>query len=71
MMSMNISPPRLSAARKLASTPLVKARIRNSCSRNMGWGTFVSMTQKASRRSTPAPIEPSTVGLVQPITWWP
>ena len=38
MMSMNISPPRLSAARKLASTPVVKARILNSWSRNIGSG---------------------------------
>ena len=71
MISMNIRPPRLRAARKLASTPLVKARILNSWSRNIGWGTLVSMMQKTTRRTTPRPIEPSTIGLVHPITWWP
>ena len=53
MISMNMSPPRLRAARKLARTPLVKARILNSCSRNIGWATLVSMMQKATSRPDP------------------
>ena len=36
MMSMNIRPPRLNAARKLANSPAVNARILNSCRRNIG-----------------------------------
>ena len=71
MMSMNISPPRLRAARKLASTPLVKARILNSCSRNMGWGTLVSMMQNTTRNATPRASEPKTMGLVHPMVLWP
>ncbi len=71
MISMNISPPRLSAARKLASTPLVKARILNSWSRNMGSATLVSMMQKATSRATPSARQPTTNGLVHPIVWWP
>jgi hypothetical protein len=55
MMSMNISPPRLSAARKLAKTPAVKARILNSCSRNIGWATRVSMMQKSDQQGDPGP----------------
>ena len=51
MISMNMRPPRLRAARKLARTPLVKARILKSWSRNIGCGTVVSMKQKATRSS--------------------
>ncbi len=67
MISMNISPPRLRAARKLANTPLVKARILNSCRRNIGWGTLVSMMQNAVSRSAPTTRQPMTTGLVQPM----
>ena len=38
MMSMNIRPPRLSEARKLATLPALKARMRKSESRNIGLG---------------------------------
>ena len=65
--SMNISPPRLRAARKLAKTPDVKARILNSWSRNMGSATFVSMTQKATIRTTPIPMAPRTRGFPHPM----
>ena len=36
MISMNIRPPREIAERKLERTPKVKARILNSCIRNIG-----------------------------------
>jgi hypothetical protein len=67
MISMNISPPRLKAARKLARMPAVKARILNSCSRNIGWGTLVSITLNATSRATPEKRQASTKGLVHPI----
>ena len=41
---MNISPPRLSEAMKLATLPAEKARMRNNERRNIGWATLVSMT---------------------------
>ncbi len=71
MMSMNMRPPRPTAARKLASTPAVKARIRNSGRRNMGSATRVSMTAKAMSNPTPAPSSHSTAGAVQPMVWLP
>ena len=71
MISMNISPPRLSAARKLASTPAVNARILNSCSRNIGSATRVSMTQNATSSAMPTPSSASTAGFVQPIVSCP
>ena len=71
MISMNISPPRLSAARKLASTPLVKALILNSWRRNIGSATLVSMMQKAISSATPSTSAPITIGLVHPMAWWP
>ncbi len=71
MISMNMRPPRLSEARKLATLPAVKARIRNSVSRNMGWATRVSMTPKTTSKTTPPKISPITTGLVQPMVWWP
>ncbi len=71
MISMNIRPPRLSAARKLANTPALKARILKSWSRNMGSATLVSITQNAAMKASPVPIDASTNGFVHPIEWWP
>ena len=52
--------------------PAVKARIRNSASRNMGSGTRVSMMPKPTRRTTPPTDQtPMTSGLVQPMAWPP
>jgi hypothetical protein len=71
MMSMNMSPPRLNAANKLAKTPALKARILKSCSRNIGSATLVSMMQNAIRRATPMMRAPRTFGLVHPMVWDP
>ena len=54
-------------ASKVEMLPAVKARIRNSASRNIGSGTRVSMTAKATSRATPVDSAVSTVGLVQPM----
>ncbi len=71
MMRMNMRPPRLMAARKLAKMPAVKARILNRLSVNMGSRTRTSMMQKAARRTTPRASEMTTRGLVQPMAWPP
>ena len=71
MISMNISPPRLSEASRLAVTPALKARILKSCRRNMGSATLVSMRQKMPSSSTPPIRQQSTSGLVQPMVWLP
>ncbi len=67
MISMNISPPRPTAARKLDIVPNVKARMRNSGSRNMGLGTLLSTTTNQQRNAAPRTSSESTHGLVQPI----
>ncbi len=67
MISMNISPPRPSAPRKLAKTPAEKARILKSWSRNMGSSVCTSMKQNRIRKATPAASSPRTLGLVQPM----
>ena len=67
MISMNMSPPRLSEARKLATLPAVKARIRNSDRWNIGCGTLVSMIPKTTRIAMPPKISAITMGLVQPM----
>ena len=64
---MNINPPRLSEARKLATLPALKARMRNSESLNIGWDTLVSMTAKTTRIASPPKISVITTGLVQPM----
>jgi hypothetical protein len=66
MISMNISPPRATAARKLESTPNVNARIRNNGRRNIGKRTRVSTMVNATSKASPAPSSISTRGLVQP-----
>ena len=71
MISMNINPPRLIAARKLAITPAVKARILKSCSVNMGSRTCSSTKQKATSSRMPTAMAPSTNGFVQPMAWPP
>ena len=67
MMSMNISPPRPSAPRKLAKTPAEKARILKSWSRNIGSSLWSSIQQNTTRNATPIPSSPRTTGLVQPM----
>ena len=62
-----MSPPRLSEARKLATLPAVKARILNRDRWNIGWGTRVSMTPKATRVARPPKISAMTTGLVHPM----
>ena len=66
-MSMNISPPRLNEASRLAVTPALKARILKSASWNMGSATLVSMKQKTPSNATPPIRQPSTRGLSQPM----
>ena len=68
-MSMNIRPPRPTAERKLARTPALKARMRNSGKRNMGSAVCLSMTTNAISRATPALSSAMTAGLVHPIVW--
>ena len=67
MMSMNMSPPRPTAARKLDSVPKVNARMRNNPRRNMGFSTRLSITANPARNTAPSPSAESTNGLVQPI----
>ena len=67
MINMNMRPPRLSDARKLATLPAVNARMRNRDRRNIGWATLVSMTPKATRMRIPPMISVITMGLVQPM----
>ena len=62
-----MSPPRLNEARKLATLPALKARMRKSDRRNIGSGTLVSMIPKATRMARPPKISASTTGLVHPI----
>ena len=67
MISMNISPPRLSEARKLATLPAEKARMRKRDRRNIGCATLVSMIPKTTRMAMPPKISASTMGLVHPM----
>ena len=69
MISMNIMPPRLRAARKLAQIPAVNGRIRKSSRRNIGVATRRSITAKANMVTRPTATQPSTRGLVQPMVW--
>ena len=71
MISVNIRPPRATAARKVESVPNVNARILNSWSRNIGSAARRSTTQNASRESTPSDSSATTRGLVQPVAWPP
>ena len=71
MISMNINPPRATADRNVESVPNVNARIRNSCSRNMGSATRRSIIAKAIRLTVAPAISASTLGLVQPVGWPP
>ena len=71
MISMNMSPPRLSDARPLATLPAEKARMRNSVRRNMGLATRVSITPNTTSNARPPMISVITKGLVQPMVWWP
>ena len=67
MTSMNIKPPRLSEARKLATLPALKARMRNRVSRNMGCATLVSTTPKTTRMPMPPKMAATTKGFVHTI----
>lgn len=67
MMSMNISPPRASAASRLAVMPAVKGRILKSGSLNIGCGTRVSTMPNRISRVIPVVSSLSTAGLVHPI----
>ncbi len=67
MINMNIRPPRLSDAKKLATLPALKARMRNNDGRNIGWATLVSMIPKAIRMARPPRSSASTTGLDQPM----
>jgi hypothetical protein len=71
MISMNISPPRATAERNVDSVPNVKARIRNSGSRNIGSLTSFSIKPKAIRHATPTLSSAATRGLLQPVLWLP
>ena len=67
MISMNIRPPRATAARKVDSVPKVKARMRKSGSRNIGSLTRRSIITKATIEQTARASRPSTRGLPQPV----
>ena len=67
MISMNMSPPRPTAARKLDSVPNVNARMRNKPSRNIGFSTRLSTSANAVRNAAPSASAESTNGLVHPI----
>ena len=47
--------------------PAVKARIRNSPSRNIGAATLVSTQPNSTRIAIPPKMPVSTQGLVQPV----
>ncbi len=67
MISMNISPPRAIAARKVERVPKVKARMRNSASRNIGSATRRSIVTKAASEAAEAASRAITRGLAQPV----
>ena len=67
MISMNISPPRATAARKVESVPKVKARIRNRVRRNIGSATRSSIATKAPSEASEAVSRAITSGLPQPV----
>ena len=67
MISMNISPPRATAARKVESVPKVKALMRNSGRRNIGSATRRSISTKAVSESNESAVSASTRGLSQPV----
>ncbi len=67
MISMNIRPPRATAARKVESVPKVKARMRNRGSRNIGSATRRSIAAKATSEATEPARRTSTRGLPQPV----
>ncbi len=71
MINMNIRPPRLSEARKLATFPALNALMRKRESRNIGWATLVSTNPKTTRIARPPKISASTLGFVQPIDFPP
>ena len=71
MMSMNISPPRATADRNVDSVPNVKARMRNSGSRNIGYGVRCSTITNATRQASAAASSARTRGLPHPIAWPP
>ena len=62
-----MSPPRLSAARKLAEMPALKGRIEKSWRRNIGAAARRSTRANSTITARPTTRHPSTTGLVQPI----
>ena len=64
---MNISPPRDSAARNVATLPPLNARILNRSSRNIGAATRRSITTNAASSTIPPTSAPITPGAVQPM----
>ncbi len=71
MISMNIRPPRATAARNDDSVPNVNARIRSSESLNIGSRARRSISTNAISDATPADQQHDHPGLVQPVAWRP
>ena len=67
MISMNISPPRATADRNVDSVPNVKARMRNSGSRNIGCAARFSTNRKAIRLISAPDTSAITRALPQPV----
>ena len=67
MISMNIRPPRATAARKVERVPKVKARMRKRGSRNIGSATRRSIITKAISEATAQASRIKTRGLSQPV----
>ncbi len=65
MISMNCSPPRPRADKKVDRVPKVNARILNSPSRNIGAATLVSTSTNSARRAAPTARKVMTRGLPQ------
>ncbi len=64
---MNIRPPRDRAARKAATLPPLKARMLNSCRRNIGVATRRSTNTNTTSSTSPPTSAPITPGAVQPM----
>ncbi len=67
MISMNIRPPRATAARKVERVPKVKARMRNSGSRNIGSATRRSIIAKRTSEMTEPASSATVIGFSQPV----
>ena len=67
MISMNIRPPRATAARKVERVPKVKARMRKRGSRNIGSLARRSIRTKAISDTSEQASRISTRGLSHPV----